>query len=142
MNSLKIKKCSLCGNIFHSYGTNLCANCSEQVDKEFIMVREYISNNPGSAGIIDILKNTEATERIVLHLIKEGRLSPKDVISAKAPHCSVCGAAIDKGKLCSRCAAVWKPAKNQYVSTREVNRDSDEQRSKAGSKMFTHEADQ
>lgn len=141
MNSLTFKKCSLCGKLFYTYGTNLCAPCSERADKEFIMVREYISNNPGSAGINDILNNTEATERTVLYLIKEGRLSPKEVNSAEALRCSACGAAIDKGRLCSRCSAVWKQAKGNDVSERENNRGSDEQRSRTGSKMFTHDAD-
>ncbi|MGI5970209.1 MAG: hypothetical protein ACOX7P_00605 [Oscillospiraceae bacterium] len=103
-----VKSCELCGRLFQSYGTRICAKCSEEADRAFRTARDFINSSDGSVGLNDILENTDVSEKIALYLIKEGRLSQKFVNIQGRLRCAACGKAIETGRLCAKCSSTWK----------------------------------
>ena len=132
MSTIEVNKCALCGKLFHSLGTKICASCSEIADQGFVQVRQYLYDNKEKVNLNDILQNTDVSEKIVKYLIKEGRISPKDIADGNGMKCVACGAVIDSGKLCSKCAAVW----SEKINGNE-GRLTKPGKSKSGSVMYT-----
>jgi predicted amidophosphoribosyltransferase len=106
MGTLEVRECAICGKLFRSYGNDICGACLEQADMDFQRIRDYIYETQKSVNVNDIHAHTGVSEKMILFLIKEGRLSLND---AKAGHlkCAACGAPITSGKLCMKCSAVW-----------------------------------
>ncbi len=137
MSTLEIKKCAVCSKLFQSLGTNVCAPCSEKIDQDFHTVRDYIYNAGEDVGVKEIVENTDVPEKTVLYLLKEGRLSQKNVRLDGRLKCAVCGAEISKGKLCSKCSDVWSN-ENKRLTVDRVNNPVNRPVMKTGNKMYTH----
>ncbi len=109
MDNIKIRKCTFCGRMFQSLGTSLCPACIEKLDRDFIVVRDYIyDNRMEHVTVRDIAENTDVSERTVLFLIKEGRLSEKRILTENKLKCATCGEVISSGKYCAKCFSVLK----------------------------------
>ncbi len=135
MSTLEVKKCSICGKLFQSLGTNVCAPCSEQVDKDFLKIREYIYDTSGDVDVKEIMENTGVAEKTILYLLKEGRLSEKNVTYKGDVKCAVCGKKINSGKLCAKCSAVWGAESKKIADAGQRN--ANIQPEKAGNRMYT-----
>ena len=101
---MNIIACSICKKPFHSVGGRICGNCLERIDKDFLTVRDYIYEHKHS----DIDKVSEATEvpkQIIMHLLKEGRLTLEDATGAGGGvlFCEVCKKPINTGRMCREC---------------------------------------
>ena len=138
MSTLEIKECAICGKLFQSLGTSICPPCSGEVDRDFLAVRDYIYNTQEGVNVNDILENTGVSEKIVLYLMKEGRLSQDDMKIEGYLKCAVCGAPISGGRLCSKCSAVWSSEKSRSQQKQDANTAKDAGRLETGSKMHTH----
>ncbi len=135
MGTTEIKKCAICGKLFHSLGTNICAPCSQQADQDFLKVREYIYDKTENVSITDILQNTGVPEKIVLYLMREGRIAQKQIAETGKLKCAVCGTAITSGKLCLKCSAVWSAQNNKVSNGRGMRPGSNVGTLTTGSRM-------
>lgn len=137
MSTLEINRCAVCGKLFHSLGTNICAPCSEQVDKDFLKVRDYIYSATENVGLKEILESTGVPEKTVLYLMKEGRLTQNGIKMEGSLKCAVCGAGIARGKLCSRCSAIWNAESRKLKPPRDNNQEKTDRIMNTGARMHT-----
>lgn len=102
-----ILQCKFCNKPFQGMSTRICPECDRKIDEDFIKIRDYVYDNPGSFDIDAICEATEVEKKIALHLLKEGRLT----ISTPPPGsgvlaafvCSVCKKPIPTGTMCDDC---------------------------------------
>ncbi len=136
MGTLQIIQCAICGKLLLSHGEKICAKCAEQADKDFLVVRDYINRAQTGVDVSDILKNTGVAEKIVLYLMKDGRLSQCGEIKGAALKCAACGAPITRGRLCPKCSAAWSSlAAGSAAQTREKSK-TDNRPVDKGNKMY------
>jgi len=101
---MNIVQCTFCKKPFASLGGRICPACLEQIDKDFITVRDYIYEHKHS-NIDLIAKETEVKKPVIIHLLKEGRLiidSP-DGEGGGILTCEMCKKSISTGRLCKDC---------------------------------------
>jgi predicted amidophosphoribosyltransferase len=111
-------KCKLCREPFSSYGSKLCPKCQEQTDKDFIAVREYIYDHAGQASVDEIAAATGVSEKSILYLLEEERLSATGALGAAAGlRCRVCGKSISSGIICESCKAALVRELDSAAST-------------------------
>ena len=100
---MNIAQCIICSKPFQTYGSKVCPSCLEKMDANFIKVRDYLDDNP-NAGVDKVASETEVSRRVIMHLIKEGRLimgGNKGIGGSLV--CEVCKKPIDEGKICNKC---------------------------------------
>ena len=137
MGKLEIKHCEICGKLFQPLSMSICPSCIEQADAAFQIIRDYIYDAEGNVDVSDIHEHTEVPEKIILYLIKEGRLTHEVAALKGYLSCAACGEPIDKGKLCAKCSAVWSIEKSRPEHKQQVK----EKSTKAfgtGRKMHTY----
>lgn len=98
--SYKVQQCRQCKRLFQSYGANVCPECADKIDKDFISVKDFLYDNP-NANVIEIIEETGVSEKTVLSFLREGRLSVSS--NNGILECSECGAPISTGRYCSSC---------------------------------------
>jgi len=102
---MNILSCKYCRKPFASLGGRICPDCLEQIDRDFIKVRDYIYEHK-QTNIDIVAEETEVPKQIILHLLKEGRL----IIDGPSGEgggvlfCERCKKPINTGKLCKDCA--------------------------------------
>ena len=99
---MNIIQCRLCKKPFQSLGGTTCPECLEKIDRDFITVRDYIYENPNS-NMEKISEDTEVDKAIILHLLKEGRLSLETPDSEGLLTCYICKKPISSGRMCTEC---------------------------------------
>ncbi|MCL2078473.1 MAG: MerR family transcriptional regulator [Oscillospiraceae bacterium] len=101
---MNIVQCQFCRKPFAGLGGRTCPECQEQMDKDFITVREYIYENK-HANIDVISEETEVPKRHIIHLLKEGRLilNSVDDSGGGVIFCEVCKKPIKTGRMCKEC---------------------------------------
>ena len=101
---MNIIQCRFCNKPFASVGGRICPACMDQIDKDFITVRDYIYEHK-QTNIDIVAEETEVSKRIILHLLKEGRLiidSPTGD-GGGVLFCEMCKKSIKTGRLCKEC---------------------------------------
>jgi hypothetical protein len=88
-------------------GASACPGCIVKLDEDFLKIREYLYKEPDRMNVNDIVENTGVSEKAVLYLIREGRISRAMPKAAGSLKCAVCGTPISSGKLCRRCRDEW-----------------------------------
>jgi predicted amidophosphoribosyltransferase len=136
MGAPAIKMCHFCNKLFQSMGGNVCPSCMNQIDKDFLKVREYIYDAPPGVSVQDIIDNTDVPEKTVLYLLKEGYISHRDGISGGNLKCAACGATITSGRLCSKCSQAWLSDTGNADEKKEKPGDS-QSKSSNSKKMHT-----
>jgi hypothetical protein len=78
--------------------------CLESMDDNFIIVRDYLDEHP-NADVDTVAKETEVSPRVIMHLLKEGRLimTAKGADGKSLLTCEMCKVPITSGRLCERC---------------------------------------
>jgi len=99
---MNIVQCQFCKKPFASVGGRICPACNEQIDKDFITVRDYIYEHKHS-NIDRIAKETEVSKPIIMHLLKEGRLIIDSPDGDGLLLCEMCKKPINTGRLCKDC---------------------------------------
>lgn len=97
---MNLKNCRECGRVFAFSGNHLCPRCLESLDQAFYKVREYLYKDP-DANIDKISEDTEVPRKIILQMLREGRLELKAEVSGLT--CRSCKAPISAGMYCSGC---------------------------------------
>jgi len=97
---LDIRQCKQCGRLYQSIGGSLCPDCTEELDRAYVLVRDYIYKNP-KAGIVEITEETGVSEKMILQFLKENRLSVAEPSSLLV--CENCGKPLYSGRYCKTC---------------------------------------
>lgn len=100
---MALGRCDYCGNAFNRFGSNVCADCTKELDQIYVKVRKFIYKNPEKANFTMIVENTETSEKALSYLIKQGKINIEAPASGTETRCRSCGAATTSGTLCERC---------------------------------------
>lgn len=66
--------CSMCNKFFETDGNLRCPKCRDKYDKEYKVVKEYISTHAG-ASAIEVNANTGIAINTILKFLDEGLIS-------------------------------------------------------------------
>lgn len=86
-------------------GATLCSRCNENVDDDFIIVREYIYDNP-SSSLKDISDGTGVETESILKWIREGKIVLAS--SSSIGFCEKCNEPTNGERFCPKCASELK----------------------------------
>lgn len=95
-----VRQCRICKKLFQSFGNMICAECMDEMDKAFKLVRDYIYEHP-HADILEISKNTSVSENWIFDFLKEERLELET--KSLMLTCEQCGTPIQCGRYCNKC---------------------------------------
>ncbi|GHV32614.1 hypothetical protein FACS18949_04080 [Clostridia bacterium] len=98
---MDFRTCRTCRKIFSYKGSAQCPDCIKEEDKKFVLVRNYMFENP-AAGIGDICDACDVDDDTVTRWLREGRLIARD--SAPLLKCAKCGSPIMGGMYCQKCS--------------------------------------
>ena len=101
---MNIAQCIICKKPFQMLSKKVCPSCLEEMDAQFIKVRDYLDENP-NAGVDKVVEETEVPRSIIMYLIKEGRIIMGGGKAGGNLTCEVCKKPIDEGKICNKCKA-------------------------------------
>ena len=100
---MNIIQCKMCRKPFNMVNGKICPDCLQKIDRDFMTVRDYIYEHK-HADIDTVSKETEVDKAIILHLLKEGRLT---LTGSDADEyvllCEVCKKPIASGRMCDDC---------------------------------------
>jgi predicted amidophosphoribosyltransferase len=99
---MALSNCPKCGKTFNKLpNVKICRDCQDAEEALFETVYQYLRDNPKTTVRV-VAEETGVQERLILEWFRSGRLA------AHAPdvhwECEKCGAEIDRGRLCKRCA--------------------------------------
>ena len=112
--ALTKKKCKFCGKPYQYGSERICSECFEAIDKTYVKVSEYLYENV-DAPIDTIVEDTGTDERIILHLLREGRLQYTNSEASKIK-CEQCGKSIASGRWCDVCSEKIKKRLNSQIN--------------------------
>ena len=137
---MTIIQCKICNKPFQSLGGKTCPACVDKIDKEFIVVRDYIYDNPGS-GIDKVSEETGVERAVILQLLKEGRLILDNPDSDGVLLCEICKKPIATGRMCKECKGkIATTMNNSIAGSKPPQPDKkDLQASKHNAKMHTND---
>ena len=72
------------------------------MDEQFQAIKELLYKNP-NLTIKEVVDETGVDEKVILYLLKEGRLEMKAASGVLV--CESCGAPIQSGRLCKKCSS-------------------------------------
>lgn len=96
----ELQNCPRCGRLFAPQGRKVCRKCQENEEKEYMIVRKYVRDNPG-ASVFEVAEATGIEEEKILQFLREGRLQSRGMTAVL--HCERCNTLISEGKYCSSC---------------------------------------
>ena len=96
---MKVEHCKRCEKLYVKIKSPYCCDCMEIIEKQFVVIRDYIQMNP-TADVSKIIEETSVEEQVLLYLLREERLS--SCTKAELP-CWNCGKLIKSGKYCPEC---------------------------------------
>lgn len=97
---MDIRNCKRCNRIFQYNGSKYCPNCMIELDKMFVIVRDYLYDHP-EANVVQTSEATGVDEDIILEFLKQGRLELSRPSLAYV--CERCGRPITTGRYCQNC---------------------------------------
>jgi len=132
---MNIMQCQFCKKPFQSIGRKICPACLEQIDRDFIKVRDYIYEHR-RADIDTVAEDTEVNKQIILHLLKEGRLTLGDDSEPTGLlHCEVCRKPINSGRMCKDCQDKVKSKMQQNIASHHSTSRNDSANFKGSAKL-------
>ena len=100
---MNVRQCSFCKKPFQSYGSKACLTCLTEMDEAFKKVRDFLDVRPNSDAET-VSQATDVPVKMILHLLKEGRLRLDEDKSGNAILvCESCKRPIRTGRLCEPC---------------------------------------
>ena len=134
---MNIVQCQFCKKPFASVGGRICPACNEQIDRDFITVRDYIYEHKHS-NIDRISKEAEVSKPIIMHLLKEGRLIIDSPDGDGLLICEMCKKPINTGRLCKECTGkVANSMDKNVVDNKKPEPKAPEQNFKGSAKIGT-----
>ncbi|MDR1298663.1 MAG: hypothetical protein LBJ84_00230 [Oscillospiraceae bacterium] len=105
--AMPVTQCKICRKPFQGAGGKICSGCLDKIERDLTVVRDYLDNDARDRTIQGIVDSTGVPRRIVMHLLRDGRISVDDP-SGGTLRCGLCGKPIATGKFCEEC-------KNKFV---------------------------
>lgn len=102
MSLENIKQCEMCRKPFQSYGGKICGSCLDEIEIYFSRIKDYLYDHPERIGVKQLSEKTEVPQKVILHLMREGRIEIADD-SKGGLLCEVCKKPISKGTMCESC---------------------------------------
>lgn len=99
---MRLKKCDICTRPFQDMGLPFCPYCMQELEDQYILVREYLYDNP-NASLEAVAEATGVPAKVILYFIKDGRV--REVNTSGLLRCDQCGKSIDSGRFCESCMA-------------------------------------
>jgi len=101
---MEIKQCDFCRKPHQNPSSKLCRDCHIKLDEDFIKIKEYLYENEG-AGIDEVSYETGVPRAIILHLLKDERLTvgKDDSDGGGFLTCETCKKPIRTGRMCADC---------------------------------------
>lgn len=103
MSLENFKQCTMCRKPFQSFGGSICNSCLEQIEIDFRKIKDYLYENSGHLSVRELSKKTEVPEKVILHLMRDGRIEIRD--NEGGLLCEVCKKPILAGTMCDQCKA-------------------------------------
>jgi len=130
-----LRNCTECGKLCMENPSKLCLECYAQEEAHEHAIGEYLREH-GKATIEQIYKATGVKEKVILRMLKSGRLFSDGLIGYP---CEMCRETIYDGRLCSNCSSglvkqVQKVNENREYEQRAGQR-TEHQRT--GLRMYT-----
>lgn len=101
---MAISSCEICSKPFNNALGKICAACSKNVDETYVKVRKYMYQNPKNCDFINIIEDTEVSEKALNYLIKKGRIEVANRPGG-GTKCRACGKETSNGAVCDQCMA-------------------------------------
>ncbi len=120
--STNLRQCKQCGKLLSTY-SELCSECSEKRDKDFILIKDYIYDYP-EANVSQIAKDTKVEEKVILYFLKEGRLTVKSEDTGLK--CEKCGKIIHSGRFCGMCKLKLENSLNSVMPAKQPSKQSNQ----------------
>lgn len=99
---MEVRTCKQCKRIFNYLtGPSICPACKDMLEEKFLVVKEYVRDNP-KEGINEVAKANEVSVNQIRRWIREERLSFSED-SGIGIDCESCGRMIRSGRLCQSC---------------------------------------
>lgn len=96
-----LRNCKKCNRLFSAKeGEFLCSRCNDEVDDEFLRVKEYIYDNP-SSSVKEVSSNTGVHVDIILKWIREEKIVVGQ--HSSITFCERCGEPSDGSRYCKKC---------------------------------------
>jgi uncharacterized Zn finger protein (UPF0148 family) len=131
-NGMGIKNCPECGKLFMENPSGLCPACYAAEEVYEHKIGEYLREF-GKASIEQIHEATGVKEKIILRMLKSGRLLVDGLNMISYP-CDMCGAPIYEGRLCSKCSSSFTKQVHEVYHSNEYTADS-----QRGVRMYTNQ---
>lgn len=133
---MQLIKCKWCNKPFQSFGLSFCPKCIQELDEQYKPVRDYLYDSP-NATIDEVVEATGVNQRVILFYLRDGRLQM--VNSCGLLRCEQCGASINSGRFCDKCAGkmeerIIKPLQARMVKPRPESQEDHER-----SRMYTYQ---
>ncbi|BBB91688.1 MAG TPA: flagellar protein [Methylomusa anaerophila] len=124
---MELANCPECGKVYLENSYKMCPDCYHQEEEDAEKVVEYLRDK-NKATIDEIHKATGVKHKIILHLLRRGR-----IVGEILYPCESCGELISSGRICYECSKslmdqldVWKQkeekSKKDGISHQEYSR--------------------
>jgi len=97
---MEARQCKKCGKLFNYIRSPICVECTDDDDKEFHLVKDYIYEHPKS-NLSEISESTGVDNKVLLGFLREGRIALKTC--SQYYTCARCGDQINTGVYCIKC---------------------------------------
>lgn len=94
-----LANCKECGKLFVQNPAGICPDCYRIIEEQEGKVAAYLRDNQ-RASITEVHEATGVPERVILTMIKKGRIVGN--IALEYP-CESCGKPISEGRVCAEC---------------------------------------
>ena len=89
-----------CGKLFIFTTKNLCRDCIEQEEADFVLIKDYLMKNH-AAGIPEISRDTGVSSKRVISMLHDKRLiAVCEIYDIKLLQCERCGKPNINGRFC------------------------------------------
>jgi len=129
---MAIKNCSECGKIYLENPSKLCPECYAQEEIHEHKIGEYLREK-GKATIEEIHQATGVKEKVIVRMLKSGRLFSEGLIGYP---CEMCQTIIYEGRLCTACGSGLM---KQVQKVKDDIDNSERSRQRDGLRMYTRE---
>lgn len=96
---MALANCTKCGKLYNKMIHDLCPECIDKIEQDFDKVYSFLKEN-GPAHIDAIHEATGVEKKLIMKFLAENRFEGVQV----SYKCETCGATINSGKLCEKCA--------------------------------------
>ena len=99
---MDVSNCKNCGRLFNAINRErICPNCQKLLDEKFVVVKEFLRENPNSS-VEEVSKECEVSTKQIRQWVREERLTFSEN-SMEGIECERCGTMIKTGRYCEAC---------------------------------------